>query len=304
MPSEPPLRPDLLVLAAGLGSRYGGLKQIDPVGPCGETLLDYSVYDALRAGFGRVVFLIRRSIEDAFREAVGRRFEGVAEIDYAFQELDMLPPGFAVPQGRTKPWGTAHAVLCARSQVGGAFAAVNADDFYGAESFRVLADHLRSGTGEYALVGFALRKTLSEFGGVARGICKVSADGYLAEVREVVGIAPDGSHAKFTGADGEVHRLSGDATASMNLWGFTDRVFGGLERIFEGFLRKSGSSADAELYLTTAMNELIHSGEARLRVLATPETWHGVTYREDRPGVVDAIRAMISEGKYPERLWD
>ncbi|MGH7975427.1 MAG: nucleotidyltransferase family protein, partial [Limisphaerales bacterium] len=214
-------KPTLLVLAAGMGSRYGGLKQIDPVGPGGETIIDYSIYDALRAGFGKLVFVIRRDLETPFKKIIGARFERKISVEYVFQELDSLPPGFSVPPHRAKPWGTGQAILMAAGVIREPFAAINADDFYGANSFRALAEHLRSGGADYAMVGFILRNTLSKHGSVARGACCVGADGFLQSVTELTKIQKDGGDAKYTDAAGVMHRLAGDETVSMNMWGFT-----------------------------------------------------------------------------------
>ena len=295
--------PALLVLAAGMGSRYGGLKQIDPVGPAGETLLDYSVYDALRAGFGKLVFVIRREIADEFKKAVGRRFEQRTRVEYVFQELDKLPPGFSPPPNRRKPWGTAHAILMAAEVVTEPFAAINADDFYGANSFRLLAEHLGAGGPDYAMVGFILRNTLSEFGSVARGLCRVNKDAYLESVVELTKIEKDGDAARYTDADGQVHPLTGDETVSMNIWGFTPEIFGHLRRQMADFLAKYAHDEKAELYIPTAVNQLVGTGQARVKVQRTTDAWFGFTYHEDRPLVVEGIRKLVAQGKYPEKLW-
>ncbi len=295
--------PTLVVLAAGMGSRYGGLKQMDPVGPNGETILDYSVFDALRAGFGKVVFIIRGDIEEQFKQIVGSRFAGRIPVDYVFQELGKLPAGFSVPEGRTKPWGTTQAVLMAADAVREPFAVINADDFYGAESYRVLAQHLQSGTTDYAMVGFILRKTLSEFGSVARGICRVGSDDLLERVVEMTSIVPDGDHATNTDAAGQVTPLTGDELVSMNMWGLTPEVFPQLQGDFEKFLQVSGTELKSECYLPNSVNSLVIAGQARVKVLSSKDTWFGVTYREDRPSVVDNIGKLISAGLYPEKLW-
>jgi dTDP-glucose pyrophosphorylase len=295
--------PTLLVLAAGMGSRYGGLKQIDPVGPCGETIIDYSVYDALRAGFGKIVFVTRSDIARPFREIIGARFEQRVAVEYVFQELDNLPPGFSVPSGRTKPWGTTHAALMAATAIHEPFAVINADDFYGPQAYRELAQHLRSGTDNDAMVGFVLRNTLSEFGTVARGICRVSADGFLQSVVELTNIRHDGVHASNRDATGDITTLSGDELVSMNMWGFTPRVFGQLQENFEKFLEQNGSDLRAECYLPSTVNELISSGRAQVKVLRTKDSWFGVTYREDCPQVVEGILRLIHDGYYPKRLW-
>ena len=293
----------MLILAAGMGSRYGGLKQIDPVGPSGETIMDYSVYDALRAGFGKLVFVIRRDIEAAFREAIGARFERRLPVEYVFQELDWLPAGFTVPAGRTKPWGTGQAILAAESVIQEPFAAINADDFYGANSFRVLADHLRSGSADHAMVGFVLRNTLSDHGSVARGVCGVDTDGYLQSVTELTKLERDGRGARYTDSTGVIQRLSGDEPVSMNFWGFTTALFPALRALFIEFLQQHGQEEKSEFYIPVAVNTLVASGQARCRVLSTPDSWFGVTYREDRPRVIESVRALVSRGDYPERLW-
>src|SRR5258707_10692685 len=248
--------PTLLVLAAGIGNRYGGLKQIDPVGPHGETIIDYSIYDALRAGFAKVVFVIRKDIEHAFKHAVGARFEGHIAVEYVFQELDRLPPGFSVPVGRTRPWGTLHAVLMAAETINEPFAVINADDFYGSEGYRVLAQHLQSGTADYAMVGFLLRNTLSDFGSVSRGVCRVDGDDFLQGVVELTNIERDGAHARNTDSSGRITTLSGDEVVSMNMWGFTPHVFGQVREHFQKFLKLDGSDIQSESYLPSKLNEL------------------------------------------------
>ena len=296
-------KPTLLVLAAGMGSRYGGLKQIDPVGPSGETIIDYSIYDALRAGFGKLVFVIRHDIEAQFKEVVGARFEKHAPVEYVFQELDKLPSGFSIPAGRTKPWGTTQAILMAEDLVRESFAAINADDFYGANSFHILAEQLRSGSADYSMVGFILRNTLSEFGSVARGACRVGPDGYLQAVKELTKIEKDGNGARYTDADGIIHRLGGNEIVSMNMWGFTPALFPQLSDDFTEFLKKSGQQEKSECYIPTTVNTLVSAGKARCKVLRTTDSWFGVTYREDRPRVVESVRALIKGGQYPEKLW-
>lgn len=295
--------PTLLVLAAGLGSRYGALKQIEPIGAAGETILDYSVYDALRAGFTKVVFVIRREIERAFKEKIGARFETRVQVEYVYQELDALPPGFHAPEGRTKPWGTTHAVLVAASAIHGPFAVVNADDFYGARSYRVLAEHLATVNVEYAMAGFVLRNTLSETGSVARGICHLGSDGFLESVVELTNIQRDGARAINIDPSGEVRMLTTDEVVSMNMWGFTPTVFGQLLKCFESFLLEHGADLKAESYLPSAINELISRGQARVKVLQTLDAWFGVTNRGDRQRAVESLRQLIAAGDYPARLW-
>ncbi|HEY1789275.1 MAG TPA: sugar phosphate nucleotidyltransferase [Verrucomicrobiae bacterium] len=294
--------PTLLVLAAGMGSRYGGLKQMDPIGSNGETIIDYSIYDAMRAGFRSVVFVIRREIEQPFKEIIGARFEKKIAVEYVFQELDKLPPGVSVPANRTKPWGTGHAILMAADVIRGPFAAINADDFYGANSFRVLAGHLQSGSADFAMVGFILRNTLSEFGSVARGVCNATPDGFLESVTEMTKIERDGTGASAAGGDGGTLRLTGDETVSMNMWGFTPSLFNDLRERFDAFLAKHGKEEKSEFYIPSAINEIVQGKRARVKLLRTPDSWFGVTYREDRPFVVNGIRGLISRGEYPEKL--
>jgi hypothetical protein len=296
------IKPTLLVLAAGMGSRYGGLKQIDPVGPNGETIIDYSIYDAIRGGFGKVVFVIRKDIEEPFKKTIGARFEKKVAVEYVFQELDKLPTGFSVPPNRTKPWGTGQAILMATDAIREPFAAINADDFYGVNSFRVLAEHLSSGSPDFAMVGFVLRNTLSEFGSVARGVCKTNAEGYLEGVTEMTKIERDGAGAKTTDPDGKLLPLSGDETVSMNMWGFTTELFGQLRGLFIEFLNRQGKEEKSEFYIPMAVNEMVRAKKARVKVLRTPDPWFGVTYREDRPFVVEGVRKLIARGDYPEKL--
>jgi hypothetical protein len=299
----------LVVLAAGMGSRYGGLKQMDPVGPSGETILEYSVFDAVRAGFGKVVFVIRMEFEEPFREMAAGWSRGRTAVEFAFQDLEDLPEGFTVPEGRTKPWGTTQAVLAAEEAVTTPFAVINADDFYGAESYAVLARHLEAGSGEYAMVGFRLRETLSDSGAVARGVCQVNEGGLLESIVEMFNVERCGAGAKSADAMGMVKMLTGDETVSMNVWGFTPAVFGQLREQFEGFLERHGGDQKAECYLPNTVSEVIRAGQAsarkaaRVRVLKTSARWFGVTYRKDRAKVVEEIRRLVANGVYPARLW-
>ena len=297
-------KPTLLVMAAGMGSRYGGLKQIDPVGPSGETLMDYSIFDAMRAGFGKVVYVIRKDIEAPFKEIIGAKFEQRIPVDYVYQELDKIPQGFNVPEGRTKPWGTTQAVLMAEDTIREPFAVINADDFYGEQGYQVLAKHLTSGSPDYAMVGFVLRNTLSEFGSVARGVSQADENGYLQSVVELTKVERDGNGAKNTNPDGKVTQLTGKELVSMNMWGFQPSIFPLLRERFHAFLERSGNDLKSEHFVPTAVNELVSSGQARVKVLSTNDAWFGVTYREDRPRVVDSVAALIKKGKYPEKLWN
>ena len=295
--------PTLLVLAAGMGSRYGGLKQIEAVGPSGETIIDYSIFDAMRAGFGKLVFVIRKDIEGPFKEVVGSRFEKRIEVEYVFQELDKIPSPFKVPEGRTKPWGTTQAILMTADLIHEPFAVINADDFYGAESYRVLAEQLRSGSKDYAMVGFVLRNTLSEFGTVARGVCKVSKEGYLESIAELTAIGRDGDKAKNTDGEGKVTELNGDEPVSMNFWGFTPEIFGQLKEHFRKFLEVNGGDLKKECYIPSTVNEIMVAGQGRVKVLRSNDSWFGVTYREDHGHVVESIQRLVKNGIYPERLW-
>lgn len=296
-------KPTLLVLAAGMGSRYGGLKQIDPVGPSQETIIDYSIFDALRAGFGKLVFVIRKDIEAQFREIIGARFEKRIAVEYVYQELDKLPAGYALPAGRTKPWGTTHAILMATDVIKEPFAAINADDFYGQQAYQVLAQHLTSGAPEYAMVGFILKNTLSDHGSVARGVSRVDANNYLTHIVELMKIERAGSGVKDTGTDGKITQLTGEEAVSMNFWGFTPAIFPQLQVEFEKFLKRAGGEQKSECYIPATVGELVTSGQAKCKVLRSSDSWFGVTYREDRPQVVASIRQLIAQGKYPEVLW-
>ena len=300
---KPEASPTLLVMAAGMGSRYGGLKQIEPVGPSGETIIDYSIYDALRAGFGKLVFVIRKDIEQPFKEVVGARFEKRIAVEYVFQELDKIPHGFHVPAGRSKPWGTTQAILMTEDIIHEPFAVINADDFYGAESYRVLARHLHPGAADYAMVGFVLRNTLSEFGTVARGVCQVSGDGFLKQIVELTSVGRDGAHAKNTDSEGRVTTLTGDEPVSMNMWGFTPRIFGQLQEHFKRFLQVNAADLKRECYIPSTVNDILLAGEAKVKVLRSNDSWFGVTYREDHAQVVESIQCLIHGGSYPERLW-
>jgi NDP-sugar pyrophosphorylase family protein len=298
------MKPTLLVLAAGMGSRYGGLKQMDPMGPNGETVLDYSVYDAIRAGFGKVVFIIREDFAEAFKQGIGRRFSDRIEVGYAFQRLDDLPAPFGVPEGRTKPWGTAHAVRAAKDVVKEPFAVINADDFYGGDAYRAAAAFLRTAmSSHYAMVGYPLENTLSEHGEVNRGICSRDAAGLLTNVEEYVSISrgEDGV-VRGTALDGERKVITAGTPVSMNFWAFTPDFFHHLESQFTSFLERQGSGGKTECYIPTVVDALIRSGVADCRVLETNSHWFGVTYPDDKPHVVASINQLISEGEYPSSL--
>ncbi len=296
------MKPTLLVLAAGMGSRYGGLKQMDGLGPNGEIIMDYSINDAIRAGFGKVVFVIRHSFEAEFKAKINaEHFGNRIAVEYVFQELDYLPKGFTVPEGREKPWGTNHAILMAKDVIHEPFAIINADDFYGRDAFRVIGDHLRriEGTeGKYCMVGYRLENTLSENGSVSRGVCSVDADGLLAGMTERTSIArtPDGI--AYQDPDGSSHPLPADATVSMNLFGFTPDYFAKSEKLFVTFLKEKGAELKSEYYIPYAVNTFINEGRATMTVLKTSARWFGVTYKEDRPMVVERLRQLHEQGEY------
>ena len=301
------MQPTLVILAAGMGSRYGGLKQMDPMGPHGETVLDYSVYDAIRAGFGRVVFVIREDFAAAFQHGVGSRFADRIQVDYVFQELADLPPGFSVPAGRTKPWGTAHAVRAARHTITGHFAVINADDFYGRDAyfravafFNNLPPHT---TNEMAMVGYPLANTLSNHGHVNRGICKTDENGCLTYVEEYLNIERENDdQVRGDALDGKRHVVPPGTLVSMNFWTFGPSFFSQLEEAFTRFLRESGTQLKAECYIPTVVDQLIHAGHAQCLVLQADSPWFGVTYPDDKPYVVQSIAKLIALGDYPEQL--
>ena len=300
------VKPTLLVLAAGMGSRYGSLKQMDGVGPNNEAIIDYSVYDAIRAGFGKVVFVIRHSFEKEFREVFSAdRFGGRIAVDFVFQELDYLPEGLAVPEGRVKPWGTNHAVMMAADAVHEPFAVINADDFYGRDGFRVLGQWLSKADGEnrYCMVGYRVGNTLSESGTVARGICRTDANNYLTGVVERTDIARVDGRITFTGDDGQPTTTDNNTPVSMNMWGFTPDYFRYSEEYFKEFLRANIDNPKAEYYIPLMVNKLITEGTATVEVLDTTAKWFGVTYAADRQGVVDKIRALVDAGEYPAKLF-
>ena len=299
------MKPTVVILAAGMGSRYGGLKQVDPVGVSGETIMDYSVFDALRAGFGRIVFVIRREFEDVFRTTIGAKYAGAAEVDYAFQSVDDLPDGFTVPPDREKPWGTAHAIRAARGVVDTPFAAINADDFYGRDAFQRLAGFLRNADAKprFAMVGYRLDQTLSENGSVARGVCKVDAEGRLQNVVEMTKIVRALGGAENREQPDAPVALTGAERVSMNLWGFTPELFSALEARFPVWLAANARNPKAEWYIPFVIDDMIREGAAEVSVLPTESAWFGVTYREDKPLVVEAVRRLVDAGEYPPRLW-
>lgn len=304
-------KPILVVMAAGMGSRYGGLKQIDPVGPCGEAILDYSLYDARRAGFSTVVFIIKHEIEEDFKRTVGSRAEQAGlEVRYAFQQLDILPEGFSVPEGRVKPWGTAHAVLSAAGCIDAPFAVINADDYYGPTCFRLIYEYLSThADGDkfaWAMVGFHLKNTVSENGSVSRGVCVTDEAGNLVSVTERTRIEPRNGAIAYTEDEGKTWvELPGDSLVSMNLWGFTPSFVAAAQQGFADFLRQNVpvNPLKCEYYLPSVVSAALADGRAQVRVLTSPDKWHGITYREDKPELVAALKAMTDAGTYPQGLW-
>jgi dTDP-glucose pyrophosphorylase len=296
-------QPTLVILAAGMGSRYGGLKQLDPVGPNGEIVLDFSIFDALRAGFGKVVFVIRRDIEEAFREHIGQRVAEKIQVDYVFQEMDAcLPTGIDVNSDRKKPWGTGHAVLVCKDVVNEPFCVINADDFYGAEGFQVMADFLADSTpNECSMVAYRMRNTLSPNGTVSRGICEV-ADGRLVTVTEHTKIVEENGSISSLEAEGGPTKLTGDEPVSLNFWGFTPQIFVELEKQFNTFISNNSDQVKAEFYIPAAVDECVQSGAMSVKVLHSSDHWFGVTYPEDKASVVEGIRKLIEDGVYPSSL--
>lgn len=299
------MKPTLLILAAGMGSRFGGLKQISPVGPSGEAIIEYSIYDAINAGFGKVVFVIRKSFEKEFRAIFDPKLKGRIEVEYVFQELDNLPDGFKLPEGREKPWGTGHAILVAKDVIKEPFAAINADDFYGTAAYKAMADFLINDQDPtvYSMIGYRLDNTLSDFGFVSRGVCQTENNGSLTEIIERTKIQKNGGHIEFTDEDGTTMILKGDETVSMNFWGFKPNMFAHLNELFVNFLKESIQVEKSEFYIPFAVFDLINKRVVSAKVIEADSPWFGVTYKDDQPFVVEKINAMISEGVYPSKLW-
>lgn len=300
------MKPTLFILAAGMGSRYGGLKQIDGLGPNGETIMDYSVYDAVRAGFGKIVFVIRKDFEEDFRKVVLAKYEGKVACEICFQSIDKVPEGCTYNPERQKPWGTNHAVLMGKELIHEPFAVINADDYYGQESFQILADYLRSveGTkGQYCMVGYRVQNTLSENGSVSRGVCATNADGLLTDVVERTSIERVGGKIFFKDEQNQDVEIPENTPVSMNMWGFTPEYFDYTEQAFREFLANYGQELKKEFYIPTLVNDLIVSGQATCRVLDTPSKWFGVTYSEDRPQVVLKFNELMQNGTYPSKLF-
>ncbi|MDR0973186.1 MAG: nucleotidyltransferase [Prevotellaceae bacterium] len=300
------MKPTLLILAAGMGSRYGGMKQLDGLGPNGETIMDYSIFDAIRAGFGKVVFVIRKDFEQDFREKIVSKYANHIPVEVVFQSLDKLPVGFSVPEGRAKPWGTNHALMMGATAIHEPFAAINADDFYGRDSFAVLGKYLADMEGkhnDYCMVGFRVGNTLSESGSVARGVCETNADGYLTTVVERTAIERINGEIVFKDETDTTVVLEENTPVSMNMWGFTPEYFDYSDSYFADFLRDNQTNLKAEFYIPLMVNKLITDGTARVKVLDTTSKWFGVTYAADRPGVVAKIHELIAAGEYPDKLF-
>ena len=301
------MKPTLFVLAAGMGSRYGGLKQLDGLGPNGETIMDYSIYDAVRGGFGKVVFVIRKSFEKDFREKVLSKYQGVIPVELVFQGLEDLPEGFVCPEDRTKPWGTNHAVLMGKSVIHEPFAVINADDYYGRESFAILADWLKQAEGgarAYCMVGYRVGNTLSESGSVARGICQTDDRRHLTTVVERTHVIRDtDGQVKYKDDDGQLVAVAENTPVSMNMWGFTPDYFDYSEKAFRAFLQEHLQEPKSEFFIPLVVNQLIQDGTATCEVLDTPSKWFGVTYADDRQTVVDKFQALADQGVYPSPLW-
>lgn len=297
----------LVIMAAGMGSRYGGIKQLEPVGPGGEIIMDYSVYDAMKAGFNKVVVIIRRDLEKDFKEVIGNRIEKIIKVEYVFQELDNLPQGFHKPEGRTKPWGTGQAVLSCKDAVNEPFAVINADDYYGKEAFNIVYQFLNDKStrdNQYCMAGFILGNTLSENGAVTRGICRVSGNGILTDIVETSGIIQAGDQAEAKDASGNDIKIDLQSVASMNMWGFKPGLFGYLEKGFVDFLSElPENEIKREYLLPSIVGDLVHSGKVEVSVLKTHDRWFGVTYKEDKDMVVKSFRSLINQGEYPEKIY-
>ncbi|MCX6301463.1 MAG: NTP transferase domain-containing protein [Bacteroidia bacterium] len=299
------MKPTLLVLAAGMGSRYGGNKQLDEVGPSGETIIDYSIYDAIRAGFGKIVFVIRRDIEEQVKERFVEKLKGKIIVDYVFQEITNLPEGVIVSPERQKPWGTSHAILVTKDKIKEPFGVINADDYYGVESFKILHDFLVNDKDQncYCIVGYKLGNTLSDHGNVNRGVCKVGSDGLLQNIAEVRQIEKTHDGAKAPGSDGKDIHFDGNEIVSMNLFGFKPGCYDFLGKEFRNFINKNGMDLKSELDIPTSLDIFVKNGNITIKILQTNERWFGVTYREDKPFVVESIRKMIRKGVYPARIY-
>lgn len=299
------MKPTLLVLAAGMGTRYGGNKQLDEVGPSGETIIDYSIYDAIRAGFGKIVFVIRRDIEEQVKERFVERLKDRIKVDYVFQEITNLPEGAKVSPERSKPWGTSHAILVTKEKIHEPFGVINADDYYGVDSFKILYDFLVSDSDPncYSIVGYKLGNTLSDHGHVNRGVCQAGSDKLLQGIVETRQISKTADGATAPGPDGKELKFTGNEIVSMNLWGFKPSCYDILGKEFSGFIARNGMDLKSELDIPTSVDKFIKSGDIKIKVLMSNERWFGVTYREDKPFVVESLKNMIRKGIYPARLY-
>jgi len=298
------MKPTLLILAAGIGSRYGGVKQMDQIGPSGESIIDYSVYDAIRAGFKKVVFVLNPKIIDDFKDVYENRLKGKIEAEYILQELSNIPDGVEYNKDRVKPWGTAHAVMVAKNYINEPFAVINADDFYGKEAYEVMSDYLgqlNTESTKYSMVGYRLKNTLSENGSVSRGICSLES-GFLSDVVERTKIYKENSHIIFE-EDGKKNEISGESIVSMNFWGFSPKFFNQMEEDFRKFIIHNANKLKAEFYIPFVVNNLIESNEAKVKVLKSESSWFGVTYQEDKQETIKRIKSLVEEGKYPSKLW-
>jgi NDP-sugar pyrophosphorylase family protein len=302
-----PMKPSLLILAAGIGSRYGSLKQMDRFGPSGETLIDYSIFDAMRAGFRKVIFIISKIMENEFKEIFFKKYPDEIEVDYVLQRLEDVPEGVKIPPGREKPWGTTHAVLSAASKINEPFAVLNADDFYGANSFRIIFSHLSSLSKNeeeaYCIVGYRLSKTLSEHGPVARAICELDEKGYLKSIVERLKIKKIENKIFYQDEEGRLIEIKGDPMVSMNMMGFSASVFPHLKLCFEKFIQEHSQNPNAELYLPNVVNEMIKAKAAKVKILSSDEDWFGVTYKEDKAKAIKKIEELVKRGIYPRNLW-
>ena len=298
------MKPTLVILAAGIGSRDGSVKQLDKMGPSGETILDYSAYDAMRAGFGKIVFVIRKNIEEDFKKHVISKIENYIPCEVVFQELHNVPEGIEVHPDRVKPWGTAHAVLVAKDVVNENFAAINADDFYGFDAFKTMADHLKNlDKAEYSMVGYPIQKTLSDHGSVSRGVCTTNLEGYLDGIVERTKIIRESEIIKYQDENGEMKPLTGDETVSMNFWGFTPDIFDYIEQQFHEFIGKEAGNLKSEIYIPFVVDNLIKSNTRQAKVLNTSAEWFGITYKEDKDAAVERLKELANTGDYPQQLW-
>jgi dTDP-glucose pyrophosphorylase len=299
------MKPTLLVLAAGMGSRYGGNKQLDTVGPSGETIIDYSIYDAIRAGFGKIVFVIRHEIEDRIKERFDARLKGRIDVEYVFQEITNLPEGLQVSSDRKKPWGTSHAILVSEKVIHEPFGVINSDDYYGVQSFKILHDYLvnKNDPNSYCIVGYKMKNTLSDHGHVNRGVCKVGAEGFLKNIVEIHRIEKTSCGAQAPLDNGEMQIFSGEEVVSMNMWGFKPSCFKLLAEDFRNFINEKGMDLHAELDIPTSIDKFVKSGQIRIEILMSNERWFGVTYREDKLFVVNSIKSLIAQGIYLEKMY-